>query len=100
MNAFFDFLRTPPAWCLAILLVWMVSEILTKALRLATGGLIAVMESFLIVIFAALILHVAFEGTIRGTASDNNVFSFVIALMVFALLSMIVYIIEKKLSSK
>jgi hypothetical protein len=45
----------------ALLLVWMVSEVLNKALKVPAQNIIAVIEFIVVVVLAALILHSTFE---------------------------------------
>jgi hypothetical protein len=95
MSGFWDMLRHPPSWIVAILLVWMVGEILNKAVKLPPGGLVAVMEFFVVFVLGAVFLHVAFGETLQGNSKDGMTIFFVVAFVVFALLSMVVYVIDK-----
>jgi hypothetical protein len=96
MTALLDFLRHPPGWVLALLLVWMVSEVLKRALHLPRENIIVAIEFIVVVVLSALILHSSFQTTVTGSGVDDHPIYFITALIVFALLSMILYIIDRR----
>lgn len=97
MKEFFDMLKHPPSWLLAILLVVMVAHLIHKALKLPPGGLLPILEFFVVVILGGLTAHSALTPIVVGqTNSLENTTVLVIILCCFTLMSLVLYLIDSR----
>jgi hypothetical protein len=102
MTEFWDLVRHPPSWILAILLTILVSHLIKKGLSLPNEKLIPILEFFVVVVLGGLTIHVflgqsLFAERTSGSTPENP--NLVLAsLLVFTLISIGLYLLDKRSS--
>lgn len=100
MTNFWDLFKNPPIWILAILLTILVSHLIHTALKLPRDKLIAVLEFFVVVTIGFITAHSFLAPSVTGKNEGlANPLFLVIALLVFTIVSIVLYLIGEKLSS-
>ncbi len=97
-NSVLALIANPPYWILAVLIVIAVSHVMQIALKIPPGGLIPTLESLGTVVLAALSLHVYLESSFYERHQQSVAMtSLPFVLVIFVLLSVVFYMINKKL---
>jgi protein-S-isoprenylcysteine O-methyltransferase Ste14 len=96
-----EFVRNPPWWMIAILIAILTAHALDKLIefvmkRRGHNGLIPILELFIVFVIGFLVVHSYYESSIKTTHEDgwaNQPFALVIALALFGLGSIALYIV-------